>query len=120
MTQEDCTGGSLTWLNDACYGVYSGEDSSCNADGDICAWWLLYMEDDKWAKLVDDAGTYDVDPVAFYNNAYDCKKNNPDGDGAIDTGSLPYDGTMPGCFYKMDVKKGTYDTRLGIFSEVDL
>jgi hypothetical protein len=108
-TAEDCTGStSQTWIVDQCYALIESADESCTPQTEIACSGITYITDDRWNKLIDENGSYKLNAEDFYTTAYDCKRSFPDGDGDIDVGALPYDGTIPKCFYNINVRKGEW------------
>ncbi|KAH9905571.1 hypothetical protein F4778DRAFT_667614 [Xylariomycetidae sp. FL2044] len=55
-------------------------------------------------KLVND---YKINWKDVHQNAYDCAKSS--GDKKMDTNKLPVDGSLPACYFAIDMKKGTWD-----------
>lgn len=52
---------------------------------------------------------------AMYDNAYVCRRDHKNQNYEVDTGNLPYDGTLPGCFFSINVMKGVFDYNTGNF-----
>jgi hypothetical protein len=51
----------------------------------------------------------------MYDNAYVCRRDHKNQNYEVDTGNLPYDGTLPGCFFSINVMKGVFDYNTGNF-----
>lgn len=110
-SEDDCHGESLTWMDGYCWSLVEDVGTSCITGITIdCQTDVTYITGERWEILTNPNGRYKLDPEEFFHNAYDCKKNHPDDDGKVDVSNLPYDGSFPECFYKIDVIKGSYDT----------
>lgn len=93
------------------------QPSAQNTDPINIDWKLDTISDDIAGKMID---KYKTDMGAMYENAYNCRKDHKDQKYELDVSSIPYDGTLPGCFFSIDVKKGTWDKHTGNFKLVDL
>jgi hypothetical protein len=74
--------------------------------------------DDPFKKMQE----YGFNQIEFFKNAFDCAVNHADGSGkvATDVNSLPFDGSIPECFYNFGVLRGNYDKTMKEMSEVDI
>lgn len=118
MSTDMFTEGSKShyWLNDMCFSLRK-QPSSKNTDPINIEWDFDTISDDISGNMID---KYKTDMGKMYDNAYACRRDRKDGNFDLDAASIPYDGTLPGCFFSIDVKKGTWDKHTGNFKLVDL
>jgi hypothetical protein len=59
-------------------------------------------------------GKYKVDLDYMYQIAWDCKEARGGGDREVDVDTLPYDGTLPTCFFNIDTLTGQFKRVTGL------
>ncbi|KAF3932148.1 hypothetical protein ABW20_dc0107940 [Dactylellina cionopaga] len=96
-TFEDCRPTGSRFMNGKCYKIVR------NRTG-ITAFGVEDIPADKVLKFGDPS--YNIVIEDFYNNAEACQNANPNGDGQTQSQGLPLDGSLPQCFFNMQVVTG--------------
>ena len=93
---------------DHAYEIWDDEMGGClKLLSDNTSYRLKDLSEDKKDKLFADNGSYKLDRLETYRNAYDCWVDNNGKIGDPEVPDSPTDTSLPKCFFGIDVVKGT-------------
>jgi hypothetical protein len=99
-----------------CWTMYHPSTGSGNVDtpGNSFNGAHLYVQTVFEKEKVDLlTGKYLFDLDYMYQIAWDCKEARGSGGREVDVKTLPYDGTLPTCFFNIDVVEGEFNVVSG-------